>query len=70
MGKNLNIPPSTTTGGDDSLRNYLVEEFVEDYQEGHITRREALKKLASIFGSMAVASTFLAACAPAPRLPG
>ena len=58
------IPPSGM--GDDSLRNYLVEEFVEDYQDGRISRREALKKLASIFGSMAIATTFLAACAPAP----
>ncbi len=63
---NLNIPPSSTTGGDDSLRNYLIEEFVEDYQEGKITRREALKKLAAIFGSAAIANSFLAACVPAP----
>jgi carboxymethylenebutenolidase len=60
------IPPSATTGGDDSLRNYLVTEFVEDYQEGHLSRRDALKKLAAIFGSMSVATSFLAACAPAP----
>jgi len=60
------IPPSDTTGGDNSMRNYLVEEFVEDYQEGHITRREALQKLAAVFGSAAFASSFLAACAPAP----
>lgn len=66
MGNKLNIPPSSTTGGDDSLRNYLIEEFVEDYQEGKITRREALKKLAAIFGSAAIANSFLAACAPAP----
>lgn len=52
--------------GDDSMRNYLIEEFVEDYQDGRITRREALKKLAMIFGSAAIANTFLAACAPAP----
>lgn len=60
----LPIPPSGM--GDDSLRNYLIEEFVEDYQDGKITRRQALKKLASIFGSMAIATSFLAACAPAP----
>lgn len=60
------IPPSETTGGDDSLRNYLVTEFVEDYHDGHITRREAIKKLAAIFGSATFASTFLAACAPTP----
>ncbi len=60
------IPPSDTTGGDDSLRNYLVEEFVEDYQEGRLTRRAALQKLAAVFGSFAFASSFLTACAPAP----
>ena len=56
------IPPSGMT--DDSLRNYLIEEFVEDYQEGKITRRDALKKLGAIFGSMLIATNFLAACAP------
>ncbi len=58
------IPPSDTTGGDNSLRNYLVEEFVEDYQHGHITRRQALQKLTAVFGSAIVATGFLAACAP------
>lgn len=60
------IPPSDTTGGDNSLRNYLVEEFVEDYQEGRTTRREALVKLTAIFGSAVVASSFLAACVAEP----
>ncbi len=64
MSDKPQIPPSGM--GDDSLRNYLIEEFVEDYQEGHITRREAIKKLAMIFGSLVVANNFLAACAPAP----
>ncbi len=60
------IPPSDTTGGDNSLRNYLVEEFVEDHQEGRITRRQALQKLSAIFGSSIVATSFLAACTTAP----
>ncbi|MBI4318152.1 MAG: dienelactone hydrolase family protein [Chloroflexi bacterium] len=60
------IPPSDTTGGDNSLRNYLVEEFVEDFQEGRISRREALVKLSAIFGSIVVATNFLAACVAAP----
>ncbi len=68
MRERITIPPSSSTGGDDTLRNYLVEEFVEDYQEGHITRREALVKLAAIFGSAALASSFLAACVPEPTL--
>lgn len=60
----LPIPPSGMN--DDSMRNYLIEEFVEDYQEGKLSRREALQKLGAIFGSMVVATSFLAACAPAP----
>jgi carboxymethylenebutenolidase len=43
------------------LQKYLVDEFVEDYQEGHLTRREALKRIAGITG-MAAAIQLLAAC--------
>ncbi len=46
------------------FQRYLAEEFVEEYQEGRITRREALKLIASVMGSMVLASSFLAACAP------
>lgn len=50
---------------------YLLDEFVEDYQEGLISRREALKLIAGITGSMTLASSLLAACAPpaAPATP-
>jgi carboxymethylenebutenolidase len=48
------------------LQRYLVEEYAEDYQEGALTRRQALKSIAAVLGSMAAASSFLAACAPAP----
>jgi carboxymethylenebutenolidase len=43
------------------LQQYLVDEFVEDYQEGHLSRRQALKRIAGITG-MAVAAQILAAC--------
>ncbi|MGB7543568.1 MAG: dienelactone hydrolase family protein [Burkholderiales bacterium] len=33
------------------LQRYLVEEFVEDYEEGRITRRQALKLLAGLTGA-------------------
>jgi carboxymethylenebutenolidase len=43
------------------LQQYLVDEFVEDFQEGHLSRREALKRIAGITG-MAAALQLLAAC--------
>lgn len=46
------------------FQRYLLEEFVEDYQEGLLTRREALKLLAGVTGSLALATSILAACAP------
>jgi carboxymethylenebutenolidase len=49
---------------DEGLVQYLVSEFVEDYQEGHMTRRDALKRIAGILGSMVLAESLLAACAP------
>lgn len=50
------------------FQTYLVEEFAEDYQEGLLTRREALKLIASITGSLVMASTILSACAPAEEI--
>ena len=46
------------------FKQYLLDEFVEDYQEGVISRREALKLIVGITGSMTLASSMLAACAP------
>lgn len=48
------------------LQRYLVEEFVEDYQEGHLTRRQALKLIAGITGAT-VAAQLLAACGAQPQ---
>ncbi len=53
---------------DEGLRRYLVEEFVEDYQEGLLTRRDALKRLAGVVGSLTVAENLLAACSPPAQL--
>jgi carboxymethylenebutenolidase len=44
------------------MQLYLVDEFVEDYQEGLLSRRDALKRIAAISGSMAFATSLLAAC--------
>lgn len=51
------------------FQRYLAEEFAEDYHEGRISRRQALKQIASVTGSLLAASAFLAACAPAPTQP-
>ena len=60
-----NLPPLPSSGkGDDGLRNYIVEEFIEDLQDGRITRRQALKQIAFILGSVTLANSLLAACAP------
>lgn len=51
------------------FQNYLVEEFAEDYQEGQLTRRQALKLIASVTGSLLFANSILAACAPIEEAP-
>ena len=48
------------------LQRYLVEEYVEDYQERAMSRRQVLKYIAAVVGSFAVANTVLAGCAPLP----
>lgn len=52
---------------DDSLKQYLVDEFVEDYQLGQMSRRDALKRLTGLVGASA-ASALIAACAPAAQV--
>ena len=49
------------------LQRYLADEFVEDYQEKRLSRRETLKLIASVTGSLVIAESFLAACAPPPE---
>lgn len=49
------------------FQRYLAEEFAEDYQEGRISRREALKLIVSVTGSLLVANSLLAACSPPPE---
>lgn len=46
------------------FQKYLLEEFVEDYQEKRISRREALKLIASVAGSVTIANSILGACTP------
>ena len=49
------------------FQRYLAEEFAEDYSEGRLSRREALKLIASVTGSLLAANSILAACAPPPE---
>ncbi len=51
------------------FQEYLVDEFVEDYSEGRLSRRDALKLIASVAGSVVFANALLAACAPGPDAP-
>ena len=46
------------------FQRYLADEFAEDYSEGRISRREALKLIASVTGSLLLANSILAGCAP------
>jgi carboxymethylenebutenolidase len=50
-----------------TFQQYLVDEFAEEYQERRLSRRDALKLIASVTGSLLVAETVLAACAPVPE---
>src|SRR5690349_8792344 len=46
------------------FQRYLTDEFAEDYSEGRISRRDALKMIASVTGSLLLANSILAGCAP------
>lgn len=50
------------------LQKYLVEEALEDYAEGRLTRRDALKAIAGITGGV-LAAQMLEGCAQAPATP-
>jgi carboxymethylenebutenolidase len=49
------------------FQRYLAEEFAEDYEEGRLSRRDALKLIASVTGSLIAANSILAGCAPPPE---
>jgi len=46
------------------FQRYLADEFAEDYTEGRLSRREALKLITSVTGSLIAANSILAACTP------
>ena len=45
-------------------QRYLIDEHIEEYQEGLIPRRELLRRVTLISGSAALAATIVAACGP------
>ena len=49
------------------FQRYLAEEFAEDYQEGRLSRRDALKLIMSVTGSLLIADSILTACTPPPE---
>ncbi len=48
-------------------QRYFVEEHVEDFRDGLISRRELVRRVTLIAGSAAAATTILAACDLSPR---
>jgi carboxymethylenebutenolidase len=51
-------------------QRYFIEEHVEDFRDGLITRRELVRRVTLIAGSAAVAATVLTACDLSPRAVG
>ena len=51
------------------FQRYLADEFAEDYSEGRISRREALKLIASVTGSILLADSILTGCAAPESTP-
>jgi hypothetical protein len=51
------------------MQRYLGEEMIEEYQEGHMSRREMLKRLLGICGSGAAVAALLAACGASSATP-
>jgi carboxymethylenebutenolidase len=49
------------------FQRYLADEFAEDYEEGRLSRRDALKLIVSVTGSLVAANSILAACTPPPE---
>jgi carboxymethylenebutenolidase len=48
-------------------QRYFIEEHVEDFRDGQITRRELFRRVSLIAGSAALATTILAGCDLSPK---
>jgi carboxymethylenebutenolidase len=51
-------------------QRYFIEEHIEDYRDGLISRRELIRRVTLIAGSAALATSILAACDLSPRPAG
>lgn len=51
------------------LQRYLVDEMVEEYREGRLSRREALRRVALISGSLTLGATLIGQVLPAAAAP-
>jgi len=51
------------------LQSYLIEEYIEDYMQQRINRRQALGHIATITGSLITAAVFLNNCSPLAQTP-
>jgi carboxymethylenebutenolidase len=47
-------------------QRYLIDEHIEEYHDGEISRRELLRRVTLISGSAALGAAIVAACGPAP----
>jgi carboxymethylenebutenolidase len=61
-----NLKEGAAVGELNETQRYLIDEHVEEYREGLISRRELLRRVTLISGSAALAATIAAACGPAP----
>src|SRR5688572_30361617 len=64
---NILSPYPITEDPMNHFQRYLTDEFAEEFQEGRLSRRDALKLIASVTGSLLLANSILAACAPPPE---
>src|SRR5438093_7993546 len=51
------------------VQRYLIEEFVEDWREGHMSRRDMVRRIVYITGGAASAATVLVSLGCAPAAP-
>src|SRR4029453_5735592 len=50
------------------LQDYMIHEYVADYNEGHLSRRDLIRRVLNITGGLGSAATILLAlgCTPTP----